>query len=191
MRVHTGAWRSDGDTRGDEITVVGVSGALEATRADRYHRPVDVDIAGWSGDGDFTQRLIEAIGRLPAVRLLKVEDAPASRADAGFSFISNELFVIFESVSRTVRGRRFGILPVSTTVEEKSMTLADLEGVLSGLEDIGEPDYRDNGMLQYLRTQRIIPPYQTRGYKLVELVRIYEGSTRPIERGAIDRNTSG
>ena len=29
-------------------------------------------------------------------------------------------------------------------------------------------------MLQYLRTERIIPPYQTRGYKLVELVRIYE-----------------
>jgi hypothetical protein len=29
-------------------------------------------------------------------------------------------------------------------------------------------------MLQYLRTERVVPPYQTRGYKLVELVRIYE-----------------
>jgi hypothetical protein len=29
-------------------------------------------------------------------------------------------------------------------------------------------------MLQYLRTERIIPPYQTKGYKIVELVRIYE-----------------
>jgi hypothetical protein len=29
-------------------------------------------------------------------------------------------------------------------------------------------------MLQYLRSERIVPPYQTRGYKLVELVRIYE-----------------
>ena len=28
-------------------------------------------------------------------------------------------------------------------------------------------------MLQYLQTERIIPPYQTRGYKLVELVRVY------------------
>ena len=28
-------------------------------------------------------------------------------------------------------------------------------------------------MLQYLRTQRIIPAYQTRGYKLVELIRLY------------------
>jgi hypothetical protein len=29
-------------------------------------------------------------------------------------------------------------------------------------------------MLQYLRTERIVPPYQTRGYKLVELVRVYD-----------------
>ncbi len=29
-------------------------------------------------------------------------------------------------------------------------------------------------MIQYLRTERIVPPYQTKGYKLVELVRIYE-----------------
>ena len=36
------------------------------------------------------------------------------------------------------------------------------------------PDYADDEMLQYLRTERIIPPYQTRGYKLVELVRVYE-----------------
>jgi hypothetical protein len=39
---------------------------------------------------------------------------------------------------------------------------------------VGPPDYADEGMLQYLRSQRIIPAYQTRGYKLVELVRIYE-----------------
>ena len=32
-------------------------------------------------------------------------------------------------------------------------------------------------MLQYLRAERIVPPYQTRGYKLVELVRIYEVGT--------------
>jgi hypothetical protein len=29
-------------------------------------------------------------------------------------------------------------------------------------------------MLQYLRTERVVPPYQTRGYKIVELVRVYE-----------------
>ena len=54
------------------------------------------------------------------------------------------------------------------------MTVASLERALASLSDVGEPDYFDDGMLQYLRVERIIPPYQTRGYKLVELVRIYE-----------------
>jgi hypothetical protein len=49
--------------------------------------------------------------------------------------------------------------------------------VLGAIPDVGEPDYGDEGMLQYLRTERIVPPYQTRGYKLVELVRVYEVGT--------------
>ena len=43
--------------------------------------------------------------------------------------------------------------------------------------EIGAPDYSDEAMLQYLRTERVIPPYQTKGYKLVELVRVYEVGT--------------
>ena len=113
---------------------------------------MDLDASGWSGDGDFTKLLIEAMKGLP-IRLLKVEDAPASRADSAFSFISNELFVVFE---------------------QKQMSLPSLQSALTAIDGIGEPDYSDDGMLQYLRTERIIPPYQTRGYKLVELVRIYE-----------------
>ena len=70
--------------------------------------------------------------------------------------------------------RRFGILPATKAVERKSMTVAGLEQALAAIEDIGAPDYADDGMVQYLRTERVIPPYQTRGYKLVELVRIYE-----------------
>ena len=54
------------------------------------------------------------------------------------------------------------------------MTIADLERALASAAAIGTPDYADDAMLQYLRTERIVPPYQTRGYKLVELVRIYE-----------------
>jgi hypothetical protein len=46
--------------------------------------------------------------------------------------------------------------------------------VLEASEGIGPPDYADEGMIQYLRTERIIPPYQTKGYKIVELLRIYE-----------------
>lgn len=117
---------------------------------------MDVDTSSWSGEGDFTRRLIDALKAMP-IRFLKVEDAPASRADAGFSFISNELFVVFET---------------------QQTSLASLEAALAALSDIGEPDYSDDGMLQYLRTERIIPPYQTRGYKLVELVRIYRAGER-------------
>jgi hypothetical protein len=116
-----------------------------------------LDTSGWSGDGDFTKLLIAAMEVLP-VGFLKVEDAPASRADAGFSFISNELFVRFD---------------------RQPMSLASLHAALSATATIGEADYSDEGMLQYLRTERIIPPYQTRGYKQIELVRIYEAGTAP------------
>lgn len=140
---------------------------------------MDLDTSGWSGEGDFTARLVEVIRELPAVELLKVEDAPATRADAGFSFISNELFVRFASTSHVVRTRRLVFIPASTVLTGKAMTLPQLESVLADISDIGAPDYSDEGMLQYLRAQRIIPPYQTRGYKLVELVRIYEAGTVP------------
>ena len=60
------------------------------------------------------------------------------------------------------------------------MTLEGLEAALAAAVEVGAPDYSDDGMMQYLRTERIVPPYQTRGYKLVELVRIYEaGVDRP------------
>jgi len=135
---------------------------------------MQVDTTGWSGEGDFTARLIEAIRGLSDVERLKVEDAPATRADSGFSFISNELFVAFRTTKRTIRARKLRVIPVSFEVDEKRMSLAGLEAALTAIEGVGEPDYSDEGMLQYLRTERIIPPYQTRGVKLVELVRIYE-----------------
>ena len=140
---------------------------------------MQLDTNGWSGDGDFTARLIEVIRGVPEISLLKVEDAPATRAEAGFSFISNELFVAFAFTTRKVRTRKFGLIPSSAVLTEKRMTLAHLEAALTSVADIGAPDYSDDGMLQYLRTQRIIPPYQTRGVKLVELVRIYEAGTAP------------
>lgn len=140
---------------------------------------IELDTTAWSGEGDFTARLIEVIRALPEVLLLKVEDAPATRADAAFSFISNELFVAFAATVRKVRTRRLGLIPSSVVLTDKSMTLGQLEAALTSIDDIGAPDYSDDGMLQYLRTQRIIPPYQSRGVKLVELVRIYEAGTQP------------
>jgi hypothetical protein len=135
---------------------------------------MELDTTKWSGEGTFTERLIEGLRTLDAVALVRVEDAPASRSEADYNFISNELFVGFTTKIHHERIRRFGVLPGSRAVAEKQMTMAALEQTLAGLSDIGAPDYSDEGMLQYLRTERIVPPYQTRGYKLVELVRIYE-----------------
>jgi hypothetical protein len=135
---------------------------------------MELDTSKWSGEGTFTERLIEALRTLEAVALVRVEDAPASRSEADYNFISNEVFVAFTTKVRHERIRRFGVLPGSRAVVEKQMTVSGLEQALTGLSDIGAPDYSDDGMLQYLRTERIVPPYQTRGYKLVELVRIYE-----------------
>ncbi len=70
--------------------------------------------------------------------------------------------------------RRFGFRGKGPPALTKAMTVAGLEAALTIAPGIGAPDYSDEAMLQYLRTERVVPPYQTRGYKLVELVRIYE-----------------
>src|SRR3954471_2518926 len=140
---------------------------------------MDVDTSKWSGEGTFTQVLVDWLARLEGVRLVRVEDAPASRSEADYNFISNEIFVAFATIDRAEAVKRFGFLPGTRTVAVKAMTVPDLEGVLTLADGIGAPDYSDEGMLQYLRSERIIPPYQTRGYKLVELVRIYETGTVP------------
>jgi hypothetical protein len=140
---------------------------------------VEIDTSGWSGEGSFTQVLIDRLKQLEEVAFLRVEDAPATRSDADYSFISNELFVAFATRPRREPIRRFGIVPGSRLVHEKAMGIEALETALSANSDVGPADYHDEGMIQYLRTERIVPPYQTRGYKLVELVRIYEVGADP------------
>ena len=120
---------------------------------------MELDASGWSGDGAFTQLLIDALKTQSGIGAVKVEDAPATRSEGSFSFISNEVFVAFASTRRT------------------QMNIAALSSVLESLPGIGAPDYADDGMIQYLRTERVIPPYQTRGYKLIELVRIYDAGS--------------
>ena len=129
---------------------------------------MNLEASGWSGEGTFTKLLIVALREIPAVEALRVEDAPASRADSGFSFISNELYVLFASTTHTLSRRK-----------ERLMTLGGLELALADIPEIGAPDYSDDGMLQYLRTERILQPYQTRSYKMIELVRLYETGTLP------------
>jgi hypothetical protein len=135
---------------------------------------MQIDTEKWSGEGTFTQVLVDRLKAMDAVAFLRVEDAPASRSEADYNFISNEIFVRFATRVRRERVRRFAIFPGSRDIVEKATTVAELERALAAIPDVGEPDYSDATMMQYLRAERIVPPYQTRGYKLVELVRIYE-----------------
>ena len=138
---------------------------------------MNVDTSNWSGEGTFTQVLIDRLQQVDSVTFVRVEDAPATRSEADYNFISNEIFVSFATAISRDRVWRFGIFPGTQTSAAKTMTVAGLGQVLNDSEGIGPPDYSDEKMLQYLKTERIIPPYQTKGYKLVELVRIYETGT--------------
>jgi hypothetical protein len=137
---------------------------------------MEVDTTKWSGEGGFTQVVIDQLKQIAGIAGIRVEDAPASRSEADYNFVSNEIFVAFATSARQEATRRFGFLPGSRTVYEKALTIAGLEAALATTSEVGAPDYSDDGMMQYLRTERIIPPYQTKGYKLVELVRIYDAS---------------
>jgi hypothetical protein len=134
---------------------------------------VDFDSAGWSGEGTFTGALVDRLKTFSSIAYIRVEDAPASHTESNYNFISNEVYVRFREERVSEPARWLGVIPVTRTSRRSAMTLADLEAQLATLQEIGAPDYADEAMLQYLKTERVIPPYQTRGYKIVELVRIY------------------
>ncbi len=138
---------------------------------------MEIDISRWSGEGTFTHTLVELLKTLDGISFVRVEDAPATRSEADYNFISNEVYVAFATRTRRERVTRFGFLPGSREVSEKTMSLQELEGALEAAPGVGAPDFADQSMIQYLRSERIVPPYQTRGYKLVELVRVYEIGT--------------
>jgi len=140
---------------------------------------MEVDATRWSGEGTFTQLLLDSLRGLSGLEAIRVEDAPATRSEASYNFISNEIFVRFLVRRRREVSRRFGFLPVTRSVADTTMTLANLGAALGEFPEIGPADYSDAGMLQYLRSEHIVAPYQTRGYKLVELVRIYEADAVP------------
>ena len=132
------------------------------------------DSSGWSGEGEFTQVVLDRLRAIEEIAGLKVEDAPATRSEADYNFLANEIFVSFATRVDREPIRRFGIIPGAKRIIAKAMTFDALVKVLEESAGIGPADYADEAMIQYLRTERIIPPYQTKGYKLVELVRIYE-----------------
>src|SRR3989442_230156 len=101
---------------------------------------MSIDTSKWSGEGTFTQLLIDQLHEVVGVAFVRVEDAPATRSEADYNFISNEVFVAFETRTHDERIRRFGIFPASRSVSEKVMTMTGLETALTGLPDIGAPD---------------------------------------------------
>ena len=135
---------------------------------------MDVDSAGWSGEGAFTQVIVDRLRTIDKVTLVKIEDAPATRSEADYNFIANEIFVTFAMEDRFELFKSLGLFTRKRRVSARAMTFDELVKALEESDGIGPADYADEGMIQYLRTERVIPPYQTRGYKLVELVRIYE-----------------
>ena len=138
-----------------------------------------IDTSGWTGEGSFTQVLMDALKEVGAIEFLKLEDAPASRADAGYAFISNEIYVRFATVTVEIPVRRFGFIPGVRRAARPAMTLGELASTLTDAAGVGAPDYADEGMLQYLRAERVTAPYQTKGVKVVEMARIYDAGAPP------------
>ena len=140
---------------------------------------MDVERERWSGEGDFTEQLLAWLAEQDDIVFLRVEDAVATRAEVDYNFISNEIYVRFRTRERQERRRLWGVIPVRRTVAEKAMTMQSSRPPWPTTRSWVSRDYADEGMIQYLHTQRVIPPYQTRGYKLIELVRIYEVDAAP------------
>lgn len=138
-----------------------------------------IESTGWSGDGEFTRRLVDELAAMDEVAAVRVEDSPASRHDTGYAFLANEIYV--EPATRMARRREpwLGVLSREREVAEPATTLGALAARLAGLDAIGEPDYQDEGMLQYLRTERVVASWQTKGIKVVELVRVYAAGATP------------
>ena len=135
---------------------------------------VPIDREQWSGEGDFTSQLIEWLAARGDIVLVRVEDSVSTRTEVEYNFVSNEIYVRFRTRDRQERRRLLGVIPVSRTVVEPALTLSQLDDALVADPELPDPDYADEGMIQYLQTERVIPPYQTKGYKLIELIRIYE-----------------
>ncbi|MGH9198810.1 MAG: hypothetical protein ACRD1T_24170, partial [Acidimicrobiia bacterium] len=96
-----------------------------------------VDTTNWSGEGEFTQTVLDRLKSIETISFIRVEDAPSTRSEANYSFISNEIYVGFVSRSRTEPTIRFGVWRSLRTVEEKMMSLSLLERELTSSETIG------------------------------------------------------
>ena len=106
---------------------------------------MEIDISRWSGEGTFTHTLVELLKTLDGIGFIRVEDAPATRSEADYNFISNEVYVAFATRTRRERVTRFGFLPGSREVSEKTMSLQELACALEAAPAVGAPDFADRG----------------------------------------------
>ena len=139
-------------------------------------RFMQVESAGWGGEGTFTAVLLEALRAVESIEFMRVEDAPASRAEPGYAFISNEIYVTFKTDSRTERRRRLG-LPWPVRVEVKQMTLGELATRLGTADGVGGARLSRRGDAAVPAHRAHHRPVSTKGYKVVEMVRVYEAGT--------------
>ena len=56
---------------------------------------MEIDTSRWSGEGEFTALLVERLQQVPEIAVIRVEDAPSTRSEADYNFISNEVYVAF------------------------------------------------------------------------------------------------
>ncbi len=135
---------------------------------------MEIDREAWSGDGELTAALLEALEAMEEVAVVRVQDAPASRAEAGYAFICNDVFVGFRRRRALVVRRVLRFLPVPALVHAPSLTLGALQERLAESARVGSADYGDEQMIQYLRAERVRGAYQARSQKIVEVVRVFE-----------------
>src|SRR5947207_15270928 len=98
---------------------------------------MQIDTQKWSGEGTFTQVVLDRLKVVDQIAGLNVEDAPASRSEADYNFISNEIFVAFALVGHVEPTRRLGIFPATRRDVEKAMTLGGLQSLLEVAEGLG------------------------------------------------------
>ena len=57
----------------------------------------------WSGEGDFTQTLVDWFLECDMITFVRVEDSESTRTDVDYNLLSNEIFVEFRTRDRVER----------------------------------------------------------------------------------------
>jgi hypothetical protein len=109
-RHGTPAWESASRVMDSDSSTLPPA-ACAATNGSSTHPPrfpecwVHIDNAGWSGEGVFTQVVVDRLSAIDTVALLKSKTR-RHRSEADYNFIANEIFVTF--ATRVERSRSSG-----------------------------------------------------------------------------------